>query len=266
MQEMQNPATNFTIDISMTKAQISTKIETAAAHVNQQNYSVLKQRVLNDCFHYARANLASVFAKDPSRYAIYSNIVNFAGTLDDLHFFAFVEQEFKSLAPNTHSRNFRDVILPYTSRNLNIMLAPSILKSQKAFLGLAAGGMMLFATRADMRGSMLVMVGILGYLGAENLIRARLDRSLTLKLHQHIAQGVDTTVQITDGFQDEFAIFERQASSMLSHGVSFFSRTGGQLRWLTQFSFGRRNQPLPSAPPQQRDQQSDNAPRVEILK
>lgn len=239
---MQDKQQDFIVNASMSKKEIGTKVSAAAEYVENTQFSAIKSYVLKTCITYANENLVSVFSKDPSRYAIYSNIMTFAKGLDDIHFLAFVINEFKKLRPGENS-NFRDTLLPYANSNLKILLSPSVLRMQKASYGIAALGFTMLLSRRAPEATILILAGLIAAFTCEQIVQSRLDRSLHLKLNRLISKGADSTALIQDGFQDEFAIIENSATAMLTNGIRFFTRTGEQFVRLTN-GFGQRNPQL----------------------
>ena len=75
-----NPAEigNFTIASSMKRAQLKAQVAAAQDHITERRpfMSAIKFAVLQSCIDYANKSLASIWSKDDSRYAIYSNIKN----------------------------------------------------------------------------------------------------------------------------------------------------------------------------------------------
>lgn len=250
MQRNNQQAVDLSISPAMKKAEIKRQIEAAIRYIaDHREFSSIRIHVLNMCIDYAKGSLHSVFTKEHNRYGIYSNIMSAADAFasnDDLHFLAFVVKELSQIRSYENS-TFRKQVLPSASRYLAIMLAPEIARTQKAFLGLAIGGMAMFL--ADPRAAAFITPLALtaAYL-SENIVYARLYRSLELRLHRTLTLNNNELPQIADGLQDEVGRFLTTATGMLDSGLTLFSRTGQQMQRLAHLGQGQQGPRIEELP------------------
>ena len=238
MQRNDQEVVDLSITPSMKKSEIKRQIEAAERYAaSHHQLSSIKLHVLSMCIGYAKGSLHSVFTKEHNRYGIYSNIMNAADVFannDDLHFLAFVVKELSQI--NTYENSsFRKSVLPAASRYLAIMLAPEIARTQKAFMGLAVASMAMFLAQPR-AAAFITPIALAAIFFSENIVYARLYRSLELKLHRAITAGNGEHAAIADGLQDEVGRFMTTATGMLDSGLTLFSSAGNHMQRLAHLS------------------------------
>lgn len=219
---------SFTIDRSMNAKQINQLIDDADRKLTGK--SLVKDQILETCFNYSRNNLAKAFIKkDKSRYDVVSDLLNFSPYLDDLHYSYFAAKQVSTI-PSYENSTLRNSILPDALATLDTLLAPSIARMQKAFIGLLIFGLMMIFTGYfyGPQAYILMAIGIIGIFASGEITYYRTKRSLSLKLNLILTGGSNSDT-INDGLCDEFSMFEKTASNMLTQSLKTFQRI---------FSFG----------------------------
>ena len=218
---------DFSVHRAMTSRDIDQVIFQAECSLLINSKSPVKTQILRGCIDYGRNHLAkSLFAKDKSRYKILSDLFNYANSFDDLHYSCFAVKQV-SCIPASDNSTLRKTVLPIASSTLDTLLAPSVARMQKAFLGLSVCGLAMLLTGYFLSNSALILValGISGYIFSSEITDYRLRRSLSLKLHQLLTRGNENAGStIKDGLQDEIAVFEDTALNMFRYGLNMFSK------------------------------------------
>lgn len=215
-------ASAYTITSDMSSTEINRRI--AAAKEATRNCSDAKKLVLEPVFAYAEESLTrNSYTLDKSRFKTYSDIVNAALLLDDLHF-AYVASSILHKVYQGSSK-LKNNAMPNADTALDALIAPMATQFRRAFLGIACAG---FATLLSSRyapiGMMAIIVGIVGYLTSTQLSYLRLENSLTNKNNRLLTNGHDATIHLDDGLNDIFAQFFNFGNGMLARGSQAIGR------------------------------------------
>lgn len=208
---------------TMTAKQVNKIIDDAERKLSDYQLTP-KGQILDACYVYSRSSLTSFVRKDPSRYTIVSNLLTGAEILDDLHYYCYAVEQLAGI-PKSENSTLKKSVLPIARANLDVLLAPSVASTQKAFIGLLSLGIAMLFTGYHLQAIAMIVAGFVGYAASELITGYRMSRSLKLQLNRILTGGaVKSTIK--DGLQDEVARFERTASGMLHTALSMFEKFG----------------------------------------
>lgn len=224
---------DLSITESMSKAERRIKVREARDFIAQGNFDPAKEEILSAIVGYADRKFANngffESAPHPGRYIRYSNIMRQADKMDAMHFMHYVVQELSRIDEFWSQSSLKQNVLNRAIRYRDAFLAPEVLKTQKAAMGLMAGGFALMMTgdsRAVSLGIPMIAAGAALYPFAYQFVLARLDRSLQLRQNQALIAGGSRQYAIQDGMTDEFSQIFGTATGMLSTGINSFGLLG----------------------------------------
>jgi hypothetical protein len=234
---------DFRINSAMKKSELNVRVIKAENYFNtrRNDYSPAKNLILALTIKYAKDSLVAIFAKDDSRYVIYSNIVNMADHFaDDIHFLAYVVRQLKQINRHDNS-SFRATVLPNAEAKLKSLLAHEFLKQRRACIGLAMGGLGLLYVDPRVAVPMIVM-GLTTAYFCEDIVYARLSTSLDLKLHRLDVGNHQQVGMIADGMEDIYGRITDTTAGMLNSGLHLFSLAGNRMQRLAMLGQAPANQ------------------------
>lgn len=142
-----NPRPNFTFDSNTPRGEIRSILNNAREHIETLKLNATGKSVLRACIQYANDNFISLIrTADFTRYTTISRILNASLVYDDIHFLAYAIRELETIGAYENS-SLRNNTLPIARRNLDALLAPAVLRTQRAFMGAMTAGLGLLSTR-----------------------------------------------------------------------------------------------------------------------
>lgn len=221
---------DFTISPAMSLNQVTDRVSRARTYFGSRNdLSEAKLKVINAMIQYAEQRLCarSLFSKAENRYVIYSEIIRSCHFLDDLHFLHYAAKQLRCI--DVYDNSTMRAILPDVMRDCDYLMAPEVLRAQKAFLGMVAFGFAtMFVCHSPIVSTTCITLGLIGYLGSYHIVQERLERSLAMNMNRRLTGGVSQPLQLEDGLSDEIGRFQHAATNMLTHGVRFFEGASTQ--------------------------------------
>ncbi len=259
---------NFYISSDMNKDQVLRQTEAARSYFATRPYTPAKRQILSNVLAYAEEKLVPAFLKmkpDASRYGIYTNIVNHADSLNDLHFLMYTIQKLSLISD--YNSSLRDPALAIANRNLDILLSPTINKMRGVFLKSLLPAILLSRISYEASASMLFAC-LVGYAATPAYVKHRLGNSLDLALNTQLTGGTDNTDQIQDGLNNAFAQVDDYANEALQYGLATVRTLFNQAGNVARLGQGQQMQRLgaPNQPAASDSAEEVQEPRVQVLR